>query len=158
MTGDALIDGFGAVGRRSGSFNPKPVTSRLPVILPERSSIQSNVQFLRTKASLVKEDCSWGHDLVLLAKQLAARRTDFDLPTNLQMNYWIHIRMSGRCGRGGETPLPLCRFRRFQGFRALMNSLPFGTPRPVTLSQPGAVVRPLSVPKVSRYAVSSYSG
>src|ERR1700723_3518824 len=119
MTGDALIDGFGAVGRRSGSFNPKPVTSRLPVILPERSSIQSNVQFLRTKASLVKEDCSWGHDLVLLAKQLAARRTDFDLPTNLQMNYWIHIRMSGRCGRGGETPLPLCRFRRSSGFQGL---------------------------------------
>ena len=39
----------------------------------------NKVKYLDNSVKLQPSDCAWGHDLVALAKQLAARRPDFDL-------------------------------------------------------------------------------
>lgn len=52
------------------------------------------VKYLDKSVKLQPSDCAWGHDLVALAKQLAARRTDFDLsepmPSLLPWRLWNH--------------------------------------------------------------------
>lgn len=39
----------------------------------------TKVKYLNTSVKLSPADCVWGHDLVVLARQLAARRTEFNL-------------------------------------------------------------------------------
>ena len=45
---------------------------------------------LDPSVSLKKADCAWGHDLVALARQLAAKRSDFKLsdPMNCRMPWY----------------------------------------------------------------------
>jgi hypothetical protein len=38
-----------------------------------------DVKYLNPPETLQEADCAWGHDLVALARQLAAKRSDFDL-------------------------------------------------------------------------------
>lgn len=49
------------------------------------------IKYLDPSIALKKADCAWGHDLVALARQLAARRPDFKLsePMNTLMP-WHH--------------------------------------------------------------------
>lgn len=51
----------------------------------------SNIKHLDPSVGLQKQDCVWGHDLVALAHQLAAKRSDFKLsdPMNTLMP-WHH--------------------------------------------------------------------
>jgi hypothetical protein len=54
-----------------------------------------DVKYLDPPGTLQEADCAWGHDLVALARQLAAKRSDFDLtePMMLRM-LWHHSGVS----------------------------------------------------------------
>lgn len=49
-----------------------------------------NIKYLVPPATLRKDECAWGHDLLVLAKLLASKRPDFDLSSHLKMHYWYH--------------------------------------------------------------------
>ena len=43
------------------------------------------IKYLDKSVKLQSSDCAWGHDLVALARQLAARRSDFDLSEQMSL-------------------------------------------------------------------------
>ena len=49
------------------------------------------LKYLDPSVTLKKADCAWGHDLVTLARQLAAKRPDFDLNESMTLLLpWHH--------------------------------------------------------------------
>lgn len=48
------------------------------------------IRHLDQSIKLQPSDCAWGHDLVVLARQLAARRPDFDLAEEMSLLLPLH--------------------------------------------------------------------
>jgi hypothetical protein len=55
------------------------------------------IKDLDKSVKLKPSDCAWGHDLVALAKQLAARRTDFDLSERMIFLLPWHVPSKTMC-------------------------------------------------------------